>query len=193
MDLTLTCFHKSYQNYLESWQKFRKSYFSKSVFLTIIIYKSIPQIFDLKVEKCLFWNLDIELILICLRYLSESDFSSVTSGSSSDSASTASEDEENGETTEEKTVKCKCNTGKSLSEAFLFAEHWENMLCTKIVLKVRNNFCTQHVLPRFELGIFMYWACNSMNNLLSYCGSVDAKIRASDKDLPVVNSNKEDI
>ena len=24
-----------------------------------------------------------------------------------------------------------------------------------------------------------------MNNLLSYCGSVDAKIRASDKDLPV--------
>jgi hypothetical protein len=25
-----------------------------------------------------------------------------------------------------------------------------------------------------------------MNNLLSYCGLVDAKIRASDKDLPVV-------
>ena len=49
--------------------------------------------------------------------------------------------------------------GKSLSEALLFAEHGENnipMLCTKIVLNVRNNFCTQHVLPRFELGIFMY-------------------------------------
>ena len=73
-------------------------------------------------------------------------------------------------------------TGKSLSEALLFAEHWENMLCTKIVLNVRNNFCTQHVLPRFELGIFMYWTCNSMNNLLSYYGLVDAKIRASDKD-----------
>ena len=27
-----------------------------------------------------------------------------------------------------------------------------------------------------------------MNNLLSYCESVDAKIRASDKDLPVLNS-----
>ena len=40
-------------------------------------------------------------------------------------------------------------TGKSLSEG-------ENMLCTKIVLNVRNNFCTQHVLPGFELGIFMY-------------------------------------
>ena len=80
------------------------------------------------------------------------------------------------------------STGKSLSEPLLFAEHGENMLCTKIVLNVRNNFCTQHVLPRFELGIFMYWTCNSMNNLSSYCGLVDAKIRASDKDLPVHKS-----
>ena len=45
-------------------------------------------------------------------------------------------------------------TGKSLSEALLFAEHGNNMLCTKIVLNVRNNFCTQHFLPRFKLGIF---------------------------------------
>ena len=29
-----------------------------------------------------------------------------------------------------------------------------------------------------------------MNNLLSYCGLVDAKIRASDKDLPVLTSDK---
>ena len=41
------------------------------------------------------------------------------------------------------------STGESLSEALLFAEHGENMLCTKIVLNVRNNFCTQHVLPMF--------------------------------------------
>ena len=47
-------------------------------------------------------------------------------------------------------------TGKSLSETLLFAEDGENMLCTTIVLNVRNNFCTQHVFPRFELGIFMY-------------------------------------
>ena len=47
-------------------------------------------------------------------------------------------------------------TGKSLSEALLIAEHGENILCTKIVLNVRNHSCTQHVLPRFELGIFMY-------------------------------------
>ena len=77
-------------------------------------------------------------------------------------------------------------TGKSLSVALLFAEHGENMLCTKIVQNVRNNFCTHHVLPRFELGIFMYWTTlHSRNNLSSYCGLVDAKIRASDKDLPV--------
>ena len=82
------------------------------------------------------------------------------------------------------------NTGKSLSEALLFAEHGENMLCTKIVLNVGNNFCTQHVLPRFELGIFMYWTCNSMNNLSSYCGLFDAKIRASDKDLLVLYKPK---
>ena len=39
--------------------------------------------------------------------------------------------------------------------ALLFEEHGENMLCTKIVLNVRNNFCAQHAIPRFELGIFM--------------------------------------
>ena len=31
-----------------------------------------------------------------------------------------------------------------------------------------------------------------MNNLPSYCGLVDAKIRASDKDLPVHTKNKQD-
>ena len=36
-----------------------------------------------------------------------------------------------------------------------------------------------------------HWACsfhgNSMNNFWSYCGLVNAKISASDKDLPVHN------
>ena len=50
----------------------------------------------------------------------------------------------------------------------------------------QNNFCPQHDLPRFKLGIFMYWTFNSMNNLSSYCGLVDAKKRASDKVLPVL-------
>ena len=40
-------------------------------------------------------------------------------------------------------------TGKSLLEALLFAEHGENKLCAEIVLSVKNNFCTQLVLPMF--------------------------------------------
>ena len=36
-----------------------------------------------------------------------------------------------------------------------------------------------------DLVDFMYWTGKSMNNLLSYCGLVDAKKEASDKDLPV--------
>ena len=36
-----------------------------------------------------------------------------------------------------------------------------------------------------ELVVFMYWARNSMNNLMTYCGLVAARISVSDKDLPV--------
>ena len=36
-----------------------------------------------------------------------------------------------------------------------------------------------------ELVVFMYWTRNSMNNHMSYCGLVAARISASDKDLPV--------
>ena len=36
-----------------------------------------------------------------------------------------------------------------------------------------------------ELVIFMYRSRNSMNNHMSYCGLVDARISASEKDLPV--------
>jgi len=36
-----------------------------------------------------------------------------------------------------------------------------------------------------DLGIFMYWTGGSMNNLLSYCGLVEVRISASEKDLPV--------
>ena len=33
----------------------------------------------------------------------------------------------------------------------------------------------------------MYWTRNPMNNVLAYCGLVDAKIRDSDIDLPVLH------
>ena len=48
---------------------------------------------------------------------------------------------------------------------------------------------TIHVQHMFsscsELAIFMYWTRKSMNNLSSYYGLVDAKIRTPGKDLPV--------
>ena len=51
----------------------------------------------------------------------------------------------------------------------------------------------EHVLhvfcPCSALVVFMCWTGNSMNNLLSYCGLIDAKIRASDKDLSVLCGN----
>ena len=55
--------------------------------------------------------------------------------------------------------------GKSLSEALIFASinpQYDNRTCA----------CSFHG--------------NSMNNLLSYCGLVDARISASEKDLPVL-------
>ena len=64
------------------------------------------------------------------------------------------------------------------------------MLCTNVVLNVKTKtnkqtkFCTHHVLN-------LYFSCNSMNNLSSYCGLTDSRMRASDKDLPVPIDLKE--
>ena len=52
----------------------------------------------------------------------------------------------------------------------------QNMLCTKI--DIQNNICTQHVLN-------LYFSCVSMNNLSSYCGLTDARMKASEKYLSV--------
>ena len=38
-----------------------------------------------------------------------------------------------------------------------------------------------------ELVVFLNWNGKSMNNLLLYCGLVDAKIGASEKKLPVLS------
>ena len=40
--------------------------------------------------------------------------------------------------------------------------------------------------PCSELLVFMYWTGKSMSNRLSYCGLVDPRISASNKDLPVL-------
>ena len=58
-------------------------------------------------------------------------------------------------------------TGKSLSEALPFPEHRENMLCTKIVLKVKTKkkqfmykSCSPDVLS-LQFSIFMKMFCQS--------------------------------
>ena len=54
----------------------------------------------------------------------------------------------------------------------------------------QKTICVHNMFSSYsELVVFMYWTGNSMNNLSSYCGLVDAKIRASDKDLPVTSYN----
>ena len=94
-------------------------------------------------------------------------------------------------------------TGKSLSEALFFASTihnktkdcsliyqlntWQlqvqNILCTWIVFyfcfDIQNNICTKHVLD-------LYFSRDSVNNVLSYCGLTDSRMRASETDLPVL-------
>ena len=89
------------------------------------------------------------------------------------------------------------NTGKSFSEALSLEStnpQYEDRLF--IDLRVQYMLCTQFVIcfvltseqsmytTCSELAIFMYWTRKSMN-LSSYYGLIDAKIKVSDKDLPV--------
>ena len=91
------------------------------------------------------------------------------------------------------------NADKSFSEALilesvspqyderLFVEFLEKYkfttCCVQILFwmsKQKNNFCTQHIVN-------LYFSGNSMNNLLSYCGLTDARMRVSEKDLSVMS------
>ena len=78
-------------------------------------------------------------------------------------------------------------TGKYFSEALILAstnpqsiwhENYKLRTCSvhKLFwLSKQKTICVHN----------MYWTCNSMNNLLSYCGLVDARISAFQKDSPV--------
>ena len=80
-------------------------------------------------------------------------------------------------------------TGKSLSEALIFASinpKYDNRLFMELPWKVQaqnmGRTCSAHVQLMFCVCSFHG---NSMNNLLSYCGVVDARISVSEKKLPV--------
>ena len=95
-------------------------------------------------------------------------------------------------------------TYKSLSKALIFAStnpRYDDRLfivlrvqsmiipSSKQVIMYTNCFFLVWHSEQFmyttcsELGIFMHWTCNSINNILSYCGLIDARISASEKDL----------
>ena len=76
----------------------------------------------------------------------------------------------------------------NLCQQLFFLQNMEGTCCVQKLFWMSETISVHNI--RFELGIFMYWTCNSMNNLSSYCGLVDAKIRASDKELPVLESIK---
>ena len=97
-------------------------------------------------------------------------------------------------------------TGKSFSEALILAStnpQYDKRLFIDLPVQYMKTTSSVHVVyincsecqnknkkqivytTCSELAIFMYWTFNSMNNLLSYCGLVDARISASEKDLPV--------
>ena len=91
------------------------------------------------------------------------------------------------------------HTGKSVSEALILEsvmnmtrdyllnykkstslEHVVYKYCFECQNKNKKNyFCIQHFLN-------LYLSCNSMNNHSSYYELNDAKMRASEKDLPVI-------
>ena len=86
--------------------------------------------------------------------------------------------------TKDCSLNCKFNTFKLQAQNTLrtYSEHVVYINCSECQNK--NNLCTQHVLS-------LEFSCigNSMNNLLSYYGLVDARISASEKDLPVQFTN----
>ena len=62
--------------------------------------------------------------------------------------------------------------------------------CSECQNKNKKTICVHNMFwEHFELGIYMHWTGNAMNNLLSYCGLLDAKIRTSGIDLPVMQGN----
>ena len=98
------------------------------------------------------------------------------------------------------------STGKSLSEAFILTStnpQYDKRLFIDLSVQYMKTASSEHVVyincsecqsknkKQFvyktcsELAVFMYWTAKWMNNIFSYCGLVDPKISASDKDIPV--------
>ena len=79
----------------------------------------------------------------------------------------------------------------NLCQKLLFLQNMGRTCCVHKLFWMSKSISVHSMFsPCSELVIFTYWTCNSTNNMSSYCGLVDAKIRASDKDLPAQASWK---
>ena len=108
--------------------------------------------------------------------------------------------------TEQGIVQWGINTGKFLLEALILAStnpQYDKRLFIDLSVQYMKTKSSEHVVyiilkqkqktifvhnmfsPCSEPVVFMYWTGKSMNNLLPYCGLVDVRINASDKNLPV--------
>ena len=92
-----------------------------------------------------------------------------------------------------------CSTGKALLEALILASsnpQYDKRLFSDLQVQYMKITSSEHAVyinwckQTPKLVIFMYWTRNSMNNLLSYCRLVDARISASEKDLTVHGPQK---
>ena len=91
-------------------------------------------------------------------------------------------------------------TGKSFSEALILKSinpQYDDRLFIESRVQYKKIPSSEHVVYKdcFEcqnkkqcsqLGIFLYWTRDSINNLLSYCGLINLRMSASEKDLPVL-------
>ena len=83
------------------------------------------------------------------------------------------------------------NTGKSLSEALILVStnpQYDKRLNYEFsTWKFKLRTCWQHVVYT-NCFLFFFWHSEQFMYLLSYCGLVDTRISASEKDLPVWNT-----
>ena len=81
----------------------------------------------------------------------------------------------------------------NLCQKFFFLQNMGRTCCVQKLFWMSETIDVHSMLsPGLSLEfscieLVIRSTCNSKNNLLSYCGLLYAKLRASDKDLPVLN------
>ena len=83
------------------------------------------------------------------------------------------------------------DTGKSLLEALILAStnpQYDKRLFIDLTVQYMKTTSSEHVvyINCFFVFVLTLKTGKSMNNLLSYCGLGDARVTASEKDLPVI-------